>query len=524
MGLSERLTEEMSNFESFTDTPYYLVILQAILSIFFLKLSLTAIYRVTFHPFAKFPGPKWAKITDLYSAYYSLRGTLHIRTLQAHDKYGSIVRLGPNKLVFNSAEALQEIYTSKNVQKSKGYTALITTPDIHNVHNAIDFSIHKHKRRVISKGFSIPSLLAFEPTMISTVNLLIQNLARASIKSESQDKWSTPINIGTSFKHMSLDVMGESGFGQSFNLQTSSENHFLSGMIAGILTRGGVLLQCQAFRKIRIERFFYWKVHEAVMKYHSTYSNDGKHEDIETMTESELFTESGFLLAAGSDTSSTTLSALLFYLSRYPKCYKKVTAEIRSTFSSLSEIHSGPKITSLKYLRACIEEALRMSPPLGSALWREVRQGDITIDGVSIPTGYDIGCAVYAVQHNESYFPKSFEFQPERWIASEDNPQEKIEEMKMAFAPFSLGPKGCPGKMMAYMEMGIMMARMVFCFDFRRARDGGLGEVGEGVLGDKEGRGRVNEFQLMDHLASTHVGPYAEFRLRDGLEGEFEGF
>ncbi|KAK6605334.1 cytochrome p450 [Botrytis cinerea] len=490
MRFSERFTEEMSKYESFAGHSYYLVILQAIFSLIFLKLSLTAIYRVTFHPLAKYPGPRWAKITDLYSAYHSLGGTLHIRTLQAHDRYGSVVRLGPNKLVFNSAEALQEIYTSKDVQKSKGYAALVTTPGVHNVHNSVDFSIHKHKRRVISKGFSIPSLLAFEPTMINTVNLLIQNLARASIKSKSQDNWSSPINMGTSFKHMSLDVMGE--FGKLVADRLKEDKNAKSDLFSFI--------------------------------FDAQYSIDGKHEDIETMTESELFTESGFLLAAGSDTSSTSLSALLFYLSRYPKCYEKVTAEIRSTFSSLSEIHSGPKITSLKYLRACIEEALRMSPPLGSALWREVRPGGITIDGEFIPAGYDIGCAVYAIQHNERYFPDSFEFQPERWIVSENNPQEKIEEMKLAFAPFSLGPRGCPGKMMAYMEMGIMIARMIFCFDFRRPRDGGWGEVGEGVLGDVGGRARVNEFQLMDHLASTHVGPYAEFRLRDGLESEFEGF
>ncbi|KAF7881158.1 uncharacterized protein EAF02_007049 [Botrytis sinoallii] len=293
------------------------------------------------------------------------------------------------------------------------------------------------------------------------------------------------------------------------------------------INKRGSFTPISSFSKIRIERFFNRKVHTVVVKYHSTvsklvadrlkedknaksdlfsfifdaqYSNNGKHEDIETMTVSELFTESGFLLAAvylltqrGSDTSSTTLSALLFYLSRYPKCYEKVTTEIRSTFSSPSEIHSGPKITSLKYLRACIEEAL-------------LRPGGITIDREFIPAGYDIGCAVYAVQHNEDYFPNSFEFQPERWMVSEDNLQEKIEEMKMAFALFSLGPRGCLGKRMAYMETGIMMARMMFCFDFRRPGDGGFGEVGEGVLGNDGGRGRVNEFQLMDHLASTHLG------------------
>ena len=92
--------------------------------------------------------------------------------------------------------------------------------------------------------------------MINTVNLLIQNLARASIKSKSQDNWSSPINMGTSFKHMSLDVMGEFGFGQPFDLRTSSETHFIPRIIVGTFIRGVVLLQCQASKKKYIWKIF----------------------------------------------------------------------------------------------------------------------------------------------------------------------------------------------------------------------------------------------------------------------------
>lgn len=69
---------------------------------------------------------------------------------------------------------------------------------------------------------------------------------------------------------------------------------------------------------------------------------------------------------AGGDTTATALSALFFYLSRNPEAYGKLADEIRTTFSSHSEIHGGPKLAGCRYLRACIEEALRMSPSVSS--------------------------------------------------------------------------------------------------------------------------------------------------------------
>lgn len=69
---------------------------------------------------------------------------------------------------------------------------------------------------------------------------------------------------------------------------------------------------------------------------------------------------------AGGDTTATALSALFFYLSRNTESYSKLANEIRTTFSNHSEIQGGPKLASCRYLRASIEEALRMSPPVSS--------------------------------------------------------------------------------------------------------------------------------------------------------------
>lgn len=155
-----------------------------------------------------------------------------------------------------------------------------------------------------------------------------------------------------------------------------------------------------------------------------------------------------------------------------------------------------------------------MTPPVGGTLWREVRPGGIIIDDEFIPAGCDVGCSSYAVHHNEDYFPDSFTFKPERWILSPDNPKEAIDRARSAFSAFSLGPQGCAGRTMAYMEVSDALAKTVWYLDFRRP-EGRLGLVGEGAEGLRNGRNRAKEFQLEDHLTSLYTGPFVEVRRRE---------
>jgi cytochrome P450 len=226
---------------------------------------------------------------------------------------------------------------------------------------------------------------------------------------------------------------------------------------------------------------------------------------------------------SGGDTIATGMSAAFFYLSRYPKCYEKLVAEIRSTFDNGSDIKKGAKLAGCHYLRACINESLRMSPPLSGTLWREQtsttdNNEPLYIEGQYIPPGTHFGVNMYSLHHNEDYFPDPFAFHPDRWI-DPNVPTVQKKLMHDAFSPFSIGPRSCPGKSMAYLEASLVLARTVWYFDFDRA-SGELGDVGGGKKG-KQWRERPDEYQIYDTFNAAHEGPYLVFRPRGNLVEDF---
>lgn len=213
----------------------------------------------------------------------------------------------------------------------------------------------------------------------------------------------------------------------------------------------------------------------------------------------------------GSDTSATLLTTVFFYLSRYPDVHAKVEEEVRSTFESVSQIHTGAALSSCTYLRACIDESLRMSPAVGGPLWREAEAGGALVDGVFIPAGYDVGTGIYSIHHNESYYPSSFIFRPERWLPQ--STEEEVASTRAAATGFGLGARACLGKAMAINQTMLTMAYVLYTLDLRRG-EGDEATVGAGKIGAEWGRHRVDEFQVKDQLTSSKDGPYLQFRPR----------
>lgn len=210
------------------------------------------------------------------------------------------------------------------------------------------------------------------------------------------------------------------------------------------------------------------------------------------------------------------MSSVFFYLSRYPECYKALAQEVRGTFISAEEIKGGPKLSGCRYLRACIDEALRMSPPVSGTLWRQLAADadpskPLVIDGHVVPPGTHFGVNFYALHHDERHFPDSYTYKPERWLEADEA---ALSHMNKAFAAFSIGPRGCAGKPMAYLEASLVVAKMLWYFDFEIA-SGDAGKVGEGTPGAAFGRHRPEEFQLWDIFSSTQEGPRLKFTPRE---------
>lgn len=218
------------------------------------------------------------------------------------------------------------------------------------------------------------------------------------------------------------------------------------------------------------------------------------------------------------------MTAVYFYLSCNPNAYERLAAEVRTTFSSGAEIRNGQKLKSCVYLRAVIDETLRIAPSSLGTLWRQQdtstppnAKKPFIVDGHVIPPGVQVGINPYTLMHNEEYFPEPFTFKPERWLGPEDSPQ--MRTMRRAHAPFALGDRGCAGKSMAYLEISLMLVKSLWYFDFERAPgvDGQLGNGGYANFKGEAGRQRVDEFQLFDMITAAHDGPLLTFKPR----GEF---
>jgi cytochrome P450 len=227
-----------------------------------------------------------------------------------------------------------------------------------------------------------------------------------------------------------------------------------------------------------------------------------------SFTVPELWGESNLLIIAGSDTTSTALASAFFYLVHNAAALSKATQEVRAAFADVEDICAGGTLSSCTYLRACLDEAMRLSPPVGGILPREVLEGGLTIDGEHIPAGIDVGTPHYALHHNAAYYADPFAFRPERWIVDGDVTSEAVSVARSAFCPFSVGPRACIGKGLAYTELTIALARVLWLYEMRLAPGT---RVGEGRKGEEWGRQREGEYQLRDSFTSLKDGPMVEF-------------
>jgi cytochrome P450 len=150
-------------------------------------------------------------------------------------------------------------------------------------------------------------------------------------------------------------------------------------------------------------------------------------------------------LLQGSDTTSSTMSAVLFYLLHNPAWLAAASAEVRAAFDSEDEIVVGPILSSCEVLAACSTESMRLTPTAPNGPPRVVDEGGITVDGNFLQQGTTVSSPIYHLQRDENIFDSPHGFKPDRWIVDEDRgySKERVEGQQKAYFPFHVGPRSC---------------------------------------------------------------------------------
>ncbi|PTB68637.1 cytochrome P450 [Trichoderma citrinoviride] len=171
-------------------------------------------------------------------------------------------------------------------------------------------------------------------------------------------------------------------------------------------------------------------------------------------------------VSAGHETTAGALTWTVHALTRHPHMQKRLRDEILAAQQRQPDLDAAT-IDSLPYLNSVVSESLRVYSPTLLAPW-EAGQ-DLVIAGVAIPKGTTVTTIPAMVHLNPSIWGADDvdEFNPDRWDAAAGpvaNP--------FAIEAFLNGPRTCPGRALALLEMKTVLVEVVGNFELEAAREG----------------------------------------------------
>lgn len=457
-------------------------------------LSFAALFiqRRLFHPLRKYPGPWLNSLSEIPAAIALASGRQQAYYRRLHSRYGTIVRVAPNELSFVDPNAWQDIYNRKppHMEKHPVFIGAVAK-----VGGAVGISMaplatkdHSRHRRALGYSFATSALVEQQEIILKQVRNLISHLKVFARKEKA-------IDMTDWYTYTTFDLMGDLVFGQPFGCLDGEGptewsraiiHVFVSGAweqairrVAGVNTWAeSVLKKILIPKKVALwRRLHFAKSRETTLKR----IKDGQrnHKDLmyfllknkearQNLSDLEIMINMVLLVSAGSETTASTLTAWTYFVCTNRSVHRRLLKEIRGNFKTAEHIvWENTQPDQLPYLEATIHEALRLVPPPASSQQRVVPPGGAVICGERIPEGYAVAVPPVAVTHLDINFADPTGFHPERWLPRDDDDwDEKFAKDKLgASQPFSLGPRACLGKTLAYFELRLILASVLWNFD-----------------------------------------------------------
>jgi len=333
-------------------------------------------------------------------------GDYHQQLHTMHERYGPIVRVAPNELSFIAPKAWKDIYGNRNIPKNSTWTG---NEEKHHPFSIVstDEATHLKNKRALTGAFTEHAIAEHSPILEALVGLMIQRFKDAT------DNGNKPavLNIVNWFNWLTFDISGALSFGESFDSVQSGRAHpwvdISCNFGKGIALMASInffyplnMILKLAMPKAIMDKMQYHKqlAHEKLLQRldmeHKATAQDyvgsimayNEEKGEVKIPKEEVEANMTLLIFAGSETTSSAMSAIMTELLRSPEALQKAYEEIRSTFEKEEEI-TVASVANLKYLTATIKEGIRMGPPAGIGVPRVVPREAAIIMGKLVPAG-----------------------------------------------------------------------------------------------------------------------------------------
>ncbi|MGK2914335.1 MAG: cytochrome P450 [Porticoccaceae bacterium] len=177
------------------------------------------------------------------------------------------------------------------------------------------------------------------------------------------------------------------------------------------------------------------------------------------------------MLLAGEDTTANSLAWVIYYLVLYPELQTRLRAEVDAVLTG-GALDDYDKTRQFPYVEALINETMRLKPVAPINIVEATR--DVRVGPLALRRGQSVVILARTIAMQEADFPAPERFNPERWLKVDG---EKRQANTRAFMPFGSGPRLCPGRSLALLEMKAVLVMIASHFEVEAAVD--LAKVSE---------------------------------------------
>ncbi|KAH7305928.1 benzoate 4-monooxygenase cytochrome P450 [Stachybotrys elegans] len=446
---------------------------------------------VTYMRLSNIPGPLVAKFTNLQRAGWVWSFDAHNIHIKMHEKFGNVVRFGPNMVSLADPREIPKIYKMHNpLIKSDYYHVILPRVDgeiMPSLFPTQDEALHRKMKRPIGGVYSMSNLTSFESLVDNTIEVFLQQINTRFINAGKA------FDFGQWVQYFAFDVIGEITFSKRLGfLERGVDVDALMGSIWLWFNYTSVVGQMPWLDYVLAKNPAFGVILSMVPNPLTNFAQARREERLADRAAGKPVSDRDFLarfleaferdpslpswtikawtisnVLAGSDTTAIFLRTMFKNLVEKPETMARLRKELEDARENgeLSRIVSWKEAKKLPFLEACVHESGRIHPPFGLHLERIAPEGGIEIEGKFIPEGTVVGMNAWVVHRNKDVFGEDADtWRPERWMEAD---ADKRKLMESCLLTFGAGHRTCLGKHISLLEIYKLVPTMLMEYDFK---------------------------------------------------------